>query len=102
MPVFCDFDGTISIQDATDLTKLAAMQKAGDVKWDVVYAGGSPVANACGKMALNIDPTKVDISDSVAPPPSPCPTISHSHTQEPRLNNRGFFPQLISCATPHF
>ena len=69
---FAECTGAKVLQDSTDLAKLQAMQKAGDVKWDVVYAGGSPVANGCGTIGLDVDLTKVDLSASVAAQPSPC------------------------------
>jgi putative spermidine/putrescine transport system substrate-binding protein len=69
---FAACTGAKVLQDATDLTKLQAMQKAGDVKWDVVYAGGPPVASTCGEIGLDIDPSKVDLSQSLLDPISTC------------------------------
>lgn len=69
---FAECTGATVLQDSVDSAKLRAMVQAGDVSWDVVYAGQGPIANACGELATDVDTSKVDVEDLDSGLMSPC------------------------------
>ena len=62
---FAECTGVKILQAQSDFTKLEAMVSTGNVDWDVVYAGGTLLANRCDDLAEPIDTAKVDISESI-------------------------------------
>jgi putative spermidine/putrescine transport system substrate-binding protein len=58
---------TVQETSPGDYSKLKAMVQSGNVSWDVVYYGAQVVAQNCGVLAEKLDPSKVDMTNTVLP-----------------------------------